>query len=69
MATVRNGPGKKRPPYLPDGFSLDETTDPGTVILRRPDGSEVATFSAEGTNPPEIERRAWGDFRGRGGAS
>ena len=58
MATVRNAPGEKRPPYPPDGFSLDETTDPGAVILRRPDGSEVAAFSAEGADPREIERAA-----------
>ena len=65
MATVRNGPGKKRPPYLPDGFSLDETTDPGTVILRRPDGSEVIVFG-ERANPREIERAAWEDLGGQG---
>ncbi len=63
---MRNGPVEKRPPYLPDGFSLDETTDPGTVILRRPGGSEVAAFSAEGADPREIERAAWDEFGGRG---
>ena len=69
---MRNGPLEKRPPYLPDGFSLDETTDPGTVILRRPGGSEVAAFSAEGADPLEIERAAWEDLgagAGRGQAS
>ena len=65
---VRGGDGdrERRSPYLPDGYALDETTDPGTVILRRPDGSEVAAFSAEGADPWEIERAAWDEFGGRG---
>ena len=63
---MRNGPAEKRPSYLPSGFSLDETTYPGAVILRRPDGSEVAAFSAEGADPREIERAAWEDSGGRG---
>jgi hypothetical protein len=39
------------------------------VVLRHPDGSEVAVYSAEGADPKEIERRAWEDFRGRGKGS
>jgi hypothetical protein len=33
--------------------------------LRRPDGSEVDAFSAEGARPEEIERAAWEDYRKR----
>ena len=56
---MRNGPAEKRPSYLPSGFSLDETTYPGAVILRRPYGSEVAAVSADGADPLEIELAAW----------
>ncbi len=60
---MRNGPEEKRPPYLPDGYSLDETTDPGAVILRRPDGSEVATFGERANAAEEVEKAAWEDHR------
>ena len=43
---------------------MDET-DPELVILRRPDGSEVAVFG-ELADPREVERAAWEDFKGRG---
>ena len=62
---VDNGPKEGRGPYLPSGYTLDET-DPDEVVLRRADGSEVATFSAVGADRKEIERAAWEDFRGRG---
>ena len=55
-----------RGPYLPDDYHLDET-DPDAVVLRRPDGSEVGTFSAVGAGPREVERSAWEDFGGRQG--
>ena len=59
-----NGPKEERGPYLPSRYSLDELSERGFVILRRPDGSEVAVFSATGADPREMERRAWEDFRG-----
>ena len=65
---MRDGGREGRPPYLPSGYRLDET-DREVVVLRREDGWEVVVFSATGAAPEEIERRAWGDFRGRGGAS
>jgi hypothetical protein len=64
---VDNGPEEERVPYLPSGYRLDELSERGFVILRRPDGSEAAAYSALGTNPKEMERRAWEDFRGRQG--
>ncbi len=38
-----DGPREDRGPYLPSGYTLDET-DPDVIVLRRPDGSGVATF-------------------------
>ncbi len=49
--------------HLPDGYSLG--WDPALLGWRRPDGSEVDTFSAEGARPEEIERAAWEDYRKR----
>jgi hypothetical protein len=64
---VDNGPKEEgRGPYLPSGYTLDET-DPDEIVLRRPDGSEVATFSAVGAGAREVERSAWEDFGGRKG--
>ena len=51
--------------YLPSGYTLDET-DPAAIVLRRPDGSEVAVYSAAGADSKEMERQAWEDFRVRG---
>ena len=57
------GPERRRTPYLPSGYHLDDENDPDFVVLRREDGSEVAVFSATGADPKEIERTAWEDFR------
>ncbi len=62
---MRNGPEERKPPYLPNGYALDEATDPDFAVLRREDGSEVAAYSATGADSREIERAAWEDFRGR----
>jgi hypothetical protein len=51
---------------LPSGYRLDQA-DPDAVVLRRPDGSEIATFSAVGADPREVEKSAWEDFGGREG--
>ena len=63
---VDNDPKEERGTYLPSGYTLDET-DPDAIVLRRPDGSEVGTFSAVGAGPREVERSAWEDFGGREG--
>jgi hypothetical protein len=60
-----NGNREKRSPYLPSGYRLDELAEREFVILRREDGSEVATYSATGVDPREVERRAWEDFQRR----
>ena len=52
------------PLRLPPGYSLDES-DPDVVILRRPDGTTVAVFSASGATPESIQQAAW---EGHGGA-
>jgi hypothetical protein len=41
---------------LPDGYWLEINAD--TLVLHRPDNSIVATFSARGANPSEIEQVA-----------
>jgi hypothetical protein len=61
----RDGPREPRRPYLPSDYRLEETTTRDFVILRSPDGSEVAAFAATGADPKELERWAWEDFRGR----
>jgi hypothetical protein len=48
---------ERRSPYLPDDYRLDELTERDFVILRRPDGSEVAVFSATGADPKESGQR------------
>ena len=62
---MSDGQREGRALYLPSGYRLDELAEREFVILRRPDGSEVAAFSATGADPKEIERRAWEDFGGR----
>ena len=59
-------PREHRRPYLPSGYTLDALAERDFAVLRRPDGSEVATFPAMGADPVEIEQRAWEDFGGRG---
>jgi hypothetical protein len=41
---------------LPAGYWLEINAD--TLVLHRPDNSIVATFSARGANPSEIEQVA-----------
>ena len=48
-------------PRLPEGYYLEEGAD--TLILRRPDGTEVAYFSAYSVTREAIERAAEGDLR------
>ena len=46
---------------LPPGYRLEEE-DPDFVVLRGPDGSRVAVFSALGAKPEYIRRAAAEDF-------
>lgn len=64
---MKNGPGEKRWPCLPDGYYLDETTDHDLLILRRRDCSEAAVFG-ERADVEEVEQTAWDDYSGRGRA-
>jgi hypothetical protein len=41
---------------LPPGYELER--DPDMLILRRPDGSTVATFSTRGVVPEHVEEAA-----------
>ncbi len=51
-----------RPPKLPEGYRLDLASDPDSPVLRRPDGSAVAHFSARGMTYEAIEREALEDL-------
>ena len=58
---------------LPEGYRLDLVSDPDTPVLRRPDGTAVACFSAWGMADEAIEKEALEDLlhgseepRGRG---
>ena len=53
------------PLRLPPGYSLDES-DPDVLVLRRPDGTTAAVFSALGATPVSIQEAAWEEH---GGAS
>jgi hypothetical protein len=46
---------------LPEGYWIDRVTDPDVLILRRPDGSVVAVFSAWGAAAEAIEAAAQED--------
>jgi hypothetical protein len=51
---------------LPPGYQLER--DPDMLVLQRPDGSAVATFSSRGAMPERVEEAAWEDAaRGQGG--
>lgn len=44
---------------------MDLVSDPGLIVLRRKDGSEVAKFSVSGATLEEIERTAREDMEER----
>ena len=52
------------PLRLPPGYSLDES-DPDIVVLRRPDSTTAAVFSALGATPESIQQAAREDHGGR----
>ncbi len=45
---------------LPPGYRMRE--DPDLLVVLRPDGSEVAAFSALGADPLEVIAAAWEDY-------
>ncbi len=47
--------------YLPPGYELNYGAD--VLLLRRNDGSVVATFSARGATPSEVAKTAEADYR------
>jgi hypothetical protein len=52
---------KEDPPKLPEGYHLDLASDPDAPVLRRPDGTAAARFSARGMTEEAIEREALED--------
>jgi hypothetical protein len=46
---------------LPPGYRIGE--DPDLLVVLRPDGSEVAAFSALGADPLEVIAAAWADYQ------
>jgi hypothetical protein len=53
--------------HLAPGYELEHGAD--VLLLRRDDGSVVATFSARGVTPSEVVRTAEADYRTRGKSS
>jgi hypothetical protein len=56
------GTGASREPRLPPGYSLD-LSDPDVLVLRCPDGTAIARFSAQGATAEAIEREARRHYR------
>ena len=54
----REGPSIK----LPEGYRLDLSSDPDAPVLRRPDGTAAARFSAWGMTKEAIEQEALEDL-------
>lgn len=52
------------PPWLPQGYTLDEC-DTDILVLRRPDGSSVANFSPSGVTRDNLRKAAEDDQRQR----
>jgi hypothetical protein len=60
---------REGPPKLPEGYRLDLSSDPDAPVLRRPDGTAAARFSAWGKTKEAIEQEALEDFLHRSPAS
>jgi hypothetical protein len=58
------GTGSSREVRLPPGYSLDRS-DPDVLVLRCPNGTEVARFSARGATAEAIEQEARTHYRER----
>ena len=50
-------------PLLGNGYCLDLVNDPGVIVLRREDGTEVARFSVWDATSKAIEQAAQEDRR------
>jgi hypothetical protein len=51
------GTGASREGRLPSGYTLDHS-DPDVLVLRCPDGTAIARFSAQGATAEAIELEA-----------
>jgi hypothetical protein len=58
------GTGASREPRLPPGYSL-ERSDPDVLVLRCPEGTAIARFSAQGATAEAIEKEARTHYRER----
>jgi hypothetical protein len=58
------GRGPFRELRLPPGYNLDRS-DPDVLVLRCPNGTEVARFSARGATTEAIEHEARTHYRER----
>jgi hypothetical protein len=58
------GTGGSREPRLPPGYSLDRS-DPEVLVLRSPEGTAIARFSAQGATAEAIEQEARRHYRER----
>ena len=58
------GTGSSREVHLPPGYSMDRS-DPDVLILRSPDGTAIARFSARGATAEAIELEARTHYRER----
>ena len=56
------GTGSPEGPRLPPGYSLDRS-DPDILVLRCPQATVIARFSAQGATAEAIEREAWEHYR------
>jgi hypothetical protein len=56
------GTGSSREVRLPPGYNLDRS-DPDVLVLRSPDGTTIARFSARGATAEAIEREARTHYR------
>jgi hypothetical protein len=59
-----SGPGKL---YLPPGYELEYGA--GVLLMRRDEGSVVATFSGRGATPSKVAKTAEEDYRMHGKTS
>ena len=58
------GTGASEEPRLPPGYALDRS-DPDVLVLRCPEGTTIARFSARGAKAEAIEREARAHHRER----
>ncbi len=59
MPVERRRMDSRRGSTLPFGYYVER--DPDLLLLRRPDGTLVAAFSASGVDPLEVELTVWED--------